>query len=457
MLPFSRSLLPRLCSYFLEWIYYWIVPNDPLDILSHNRRYFDDHLKSFPQIFVCVTDLRPLLALSYLYLTRYSNVKFLIPYSLPPCDYGESQSLIRLSIYKILRFYLKPIPIHPSSPASYTPSLGVFSSLASIETNSSPSLDTYPETSASLIKLDQYALGFVDHISRERADLIIIFNGRTAFSYHVARYAKHQSILTYYLEYSSCVLGFRLFTESPHSPGNLSRECIRLLRRYPPRSSDISRLRGELASLIKRKCAPFVPDGSDLLGLKSSFPFDIAFVFCGSDHEYCFTDPFVTGLPSNGNIELLDYVFSRHIGDTPCVRLHPNSIGDPTLCSQLEVFGNIAEKYNVNMIVDHARIPIPLIAVKATKLYVFQSTVAYDLHFMGRDVQFSHSTSDFQEFYASFLEFSHLFDSSLSYLAFGLYLSSFAYTIPLPLHYRILNVLVSYCTRAIGASSIHLQ
>lgn len=441
----------KLSSYFNILVYGESSPQVIFKYLKAPR--YPRLCESYNSPLCIVTDLRLTCILAYIHLKFHHGARIVLPSSSIISDYGDNTHILlrQIGIF-LLRLLTSPYYLNINNQGNYKsePSLGAMSSLASIYEVAQPSLDTLNASTWHKICFLDYSANIIANFVLElKPDLVIIFNGRVASVYNIARKMYENSIQISYLEFGRGNNGYRLFLGSPHKPGVNARSVVDLLNHHKFRNSiakniDVIKLLTQQAIDAKLTSA-FSNAKIASTGQISMRKFD-SVIFLGSEHEYCYIDEKITESVPNLNKQLIEYAFSQRPNSFHCVRFHPNSIHDSAAVAELIDYSKrISEYYAVSVHFDtKCQFSTSELVNSGARLYIAHSTVGFDILIYGKSPIFSTPLSDCQ----IFLKHQKLFtlDHSLSSKeSVGLYqlLTEYANLVVFPIHYRTLHVILS--------------
>ena len=382
----SRTIF-RLSSYLRILKYGEASSTAILDIMQHEKANITRPQLNLDNSIILVSDLRPQLLVAAFKIARGSrNVRIIASNSIIRADYGDNVNFfLRLLLLAALRISRRAsiVPNSHSVKLDDSDLLPVLSSLVSITCNANASQSTHPLL---FNRFYEIALGCksiaVDHLSSSPFSNIIVFNGRTAGSYFLAKTARNNLLPLYFTEFGRGFNGFRFFDESPHSPGNTAREVIRIYEKLMQINPFLiqSILRNSEAYINEKLSNVFALDYN-----KDSCQFFDVIIFAGSDYEYIHTDPSITGLNWSSNLELAKFAFDLYPDLRHCLRLHPNSINsDQDLHSHSEAIMRLAREQCIDLTVIHDPSISSYDLIKNTLHVVVQySTIAIDSIFLG--------------------------------------------------------------------------
>jgi len=201
--------------------------------------------------------------------------------------------------------------------------MGFYSSLLSIVEDTSATAEKYPQIYAQAMNIALGSKDVVNYIKEVEANVVFIFNGRTASSYLISKYCVVNRVNIFYYEYAGHDNGFRLFPVAPHASGRLGALLLPYYKNgvYNNRSleaaADIIRYQ-KLNSIYKKRTNQQV-----------SKKYDVA-IFLGSDFEYTAVDPQICEVTWLGNPNFCKSVIEKYgQGLQYVIRCHPNSALDP--------------------------------------------------------------------------------------------------------------------------------
>lgn len=358
-----------------------------LSILQYSNANITRPRPKLDNSILLVSDLRPQLLVAAFKLSRESrNVQIVLSCSIVLADYGDNvHSLLRLFIVVILKIFRLALVLPCSSfeKIEQVELLPVFSSLVSITCDARATQSSYPLLFHRFCQIASGCKNLMTYcVSAFNFSNIIVFNGRTAGNHYFANYARRNLIPLFFTEFGRGFNGFRLLSESPHSPGNNAREVIRIYEELTRMDPFIIRaLLNNSKTYIREKLNnEFSLDYNSEPGQD----FDVV-IFAGSDHEYIYTDPIVTGIQSSSNLELAKFAFDRYPMLRHCLRIHPNSVkNDCSFLSQVEDIVKLAREQCIKLTVIHEPYISSYSLIKSSSHVVVQySTIAIDSIFLG--------------------------------------------------------------------------
>ncbi len=307
-------------------------------------------------MYIFINDLRPVPLLTALIL--HSSI-------------GKSQLIAHEGIFKnreyadytfkiwklLLLFALKYIfgaKIIKTKEASLSEEekIGLYSSLVSITEDSSATRHKYPDQYEELYNLAIGSKLCVEYCAATSPTAIYVFNGRVASSYLLARWAVKTKTPICYYEFAGHCNGFRLFPVSPHASGSLG---VLLEKYYIYGIFDAARITEEAGRYKVKKLSSRFVEGYKL---SPNERYDVS-IFLGSDYEYAWIDPLITGLEWKGNLDFVARVVKKYGPDRSyVVRCHPNSIVDPNWKSLDEELRQFASTCSSRMDVIGANEPV---------------------------------------------------------------------------------------------------
>lgn len=402
---------------------------------------------------ICVvSDLRLSNILAYIHLKIYHGVNLVLPTTCLIPDYGDDTPyLLRKAAYLILYPLCTHVNINTSEQQKqlHVKTVGFYSSLTSIAALSNPNdINQDSRLSKNVACLDLAAQTLIKYIEDMNPSALIIFNGRVASVLAIALFAQYNAISLYFLEFGRGNNGYRLYTRSPHLPGCNALGALDLMNHGFLRKieKEIHKIYPQIAASAREKednIYSRISSHSPKMGKVISFD---SVIFLGSDHEYNYIDPSLTGVYVNQNRNLVLYAFSCLPNSSHCLRFHPNSLHDKTSVDEISSYAQtLADYYNVKLITDASCTynTSELIHI-GKRLFVAHSSVAFDILLAGKKPCFASSQSDCQVFLENFELFSlggvlNIRD------AVGLYflLLEYIYLIPFPWQFRLLHIIVN--------------
>lgn len=241
-------------------------------------------------------------------------------------EYADYTPIIwKLFLLNILRFFCKLTIVSKRKNSKLTSSdkLGLISSLYSITEDSGADETKYPALYASLCELTLGSKEVVDYLKMTNdVNVIYVFNGRTASSYLITKYAHKQKIITYYYEYARGCNGYRLFPRPPHSSGDIGK----IVLDFGKESCLSSPVLYKMSKIFSEQKLNNQFSLSNKNTCKKTY--DIS-IYLGSDHEYTAVDPEICNIEWLGNIGFIQQVVEKYgVNITYAIRCHPNQSAD---------------------------------------------------------------------------------------------------------------------------------
>ncbi len=308
----------------------------------------------------------------------------------------------------LVRFFKLHLISSSSEEVKSYSQTGLTSSLLSITEDSGANKLKYPKIYKQMENLAAGAADIVKYISANKKDIlsIYLFNGRTASSFDITKYAVQNNITVMYYEFAGHCNGFRLFPVPPHASGSLGEL---LLHYYRYGSHRLANLQAAAEKLRNDKI------GSEFAIKNKSLPdkeYDVV-IFIGSDFEYTSIDQDICGITWNGNPEFCKRVIEKYGDDyTYAIRCHPNSARDPNwpalysdLTNTLASLKPVIDIYGSESTVDSHQL------IRDAKFVVTDlSTIALDAIFLGANVDIFGNT-DIKYIYNDDWMCAHAFDN----------------------------------------------
>lgn len=253
-------------------------------------------------------------------------------------DFGDYMPMLyKVIVMGVLRicFGVKVIARNPATSLSDPESMGIVSSLYSITNDSGADQRGYPRIYDELTSLSMGAKEIIAHVDSQAVAKIYLFNGRTASSYPLSRYAHTRRLTTMYYEYGSSHKGFKLYPCPPHASWALGHA---LMDFYRQGVISLPSLAAQAQSFERHKIDnPYAAANTRPL----SKEYDVS-MFLGSDHEYTAVDSEICGIEWRGNLDFCKRVVEKYgPGKRYAIRCHPNQRSDRnwrTLSAVIEQF-----------------------------------------------------------------------------------------------------------------------
>jgi hypothetical protein len=244
----------------------------------------------------------------------------------------------KLFLLAVLRlfFSLKLVRKNANTELDETETLGLTSSFYSITDDSGATENKYPKIFSSLYALtlgSKEVTKFLDSIGD--INFIYVFNGRTASSYLISKYAHTKNIKIGYYEYSRDSNGYRLLPVAPHASGDVGAIQWLFWKNCCISNAD----KNKLSQLYfeKKLNSSFTQANT----IKCEKKYDIS-IYLGSDHEYQAVDSEICNIEWRGNIEFIKQVIAKYgINKSYAIRCHPNQENDKnwkSLISAIDLF-----------------------------------------------------------------------------------------------------------------------
>ena len=280
---------------------------------------------------VVINDLRAVPVLAALKVARLllrtgQPVEVVVSRRLLHCrDFGDYMpTLYKIAVLALLRafFGVRAIAANPATEVTEVESMGITSSLYSITNDSGADRQSYPQTYEELVSLSKGAKEVIAHVESESVAKIYLFNGRTASSYPLSRFAHARNLTTLYYEYASGYKGFKLYPCPPHASWQLGYALIKFYRQAVI-SLPVMASEAQTFERLKINNPYAVANNRPL-----SKEYDVS-MFLGSDHEYTAVDPSICGIEWRGNLDFCKRVVAKYgPGKRYAVRCHPNQRSD---------------------------------------------------------------------------------------------------------------------------------
>jgi len=254
-------------------------------------------------------------------------------------EYADYTPFIwKLFLLSVLRIFcsLKLVRKNKKTKLLSPEKLGLTSSLYSITNDSGANINTYPKLYSSLLELtlgSKEVTGYLGSIND--TDIIYVFNGRTASSYLVTKYAHNHKIRMYFYEYARHCNGYRLYPCAPHASGDIGKITLK----FGKESCVSNPMRNRLSRAFRDQKInnPFSLANTK----KCDKSYDVS-IYLGSDHEYTAVDPDICNIEWRGNIEFIKQVIVKYgVNKSYAIRCHPNQEND----KNWQVLVNDIEKY----------------------------------------------------------------------------------------------------------------
>jgi hypothetical protein len=280
---------------------------------------------------VVINDLRAVPVLAALKVARTLStageaVDVVVSQRLLRCrDFGDYMPTVYKALVLFLLRACARVRIIDAKAATFvddSESMGIVSSLYSITNDSGADSRTYPGIYAALVSLSKGAKELVQYLESQAITKLYLFNGRTASSYPLSKYAHLRKISISYYEYAFDFRGFKLYPCPPHAFGRLGYE---LMKFYKEATVPLPSMALDAKTFERMKIHnPY--SAANKIPLTEDY--DIS-MFLGSDHEYTALDPAICDLHWHGNLDFCKRVVAKYgPGKRYAIRCHPNQKAD---------------------------------------------------------------------------------------------------------------------------------
>jgi len=347
-------------------------------------------------IFIILNDLRAIpvaAALSIKKMHSNDTVKLLVSEEwLKAFDYGQKNNC---GLLKIKIFFLEKLEgliiiktkkeIEKEIQKDIT---GIMSSFYSITNDSQATADRYPDVWFDLERIDHGTRTIVEYIKENIVDKIYLFNGRTASSYHIAKFAMDSSIKIEYYEY-----GLNRYSNLLNKKYTLTNFPIHRLHEWGKQllvlyESDIKYID------ISRKLSPKYKESKIKNQFVNSYikidvkEYDVV-IFLSSAHEYMAINQAACGdIISVNDLVFVEKVIKRNgIGLKYAVRCHPNQLKDPSWATTLSPLKKYCEDNKIDFYGPDSIVSSHALIVKSKIVAVDISSIGIDALILGKFTQ----------------------------------------------------------------------
>lgn len=291
----------------------------------------------------------------------------------------------KLFLLFILRvfFSLKLIRKDKTTILNESESLGLTSSFYSVTDDSGATENKYPKIYSSLLELtlgSKEVVVFLDSLSS--IDFIYIFNGRTASSYLISKFAHNHNTNIGYYEYARECNGYRLFPYPPHASGDIGSVAWNFWKSFCISGLD----RGMLSHSFRKQKLNNPFSLANTITCEKNY--DIS-IYLGSDHEYQAIDSEICNIVWLGNLEFVKQVMDKYgIHKSYAIRCHPNQENDKnwqSLVLEIELFIN-SNNTSVDLYGPNSGVSSYDLMKKSKLIATDLSSVAVDAVLLGYEV-----------------------------------------------------------------------